>query len=307
MSRIGVEIATPIDETNVYKGRVGAPTGRRDAAQPASLAQHDNPMKRKREVPTQEEQDPKMKEFLDVMRSKTKTKVWSNGDAVENPTEQHTAEAVRVPAVLAEEASDEEYETVPKKIKVRTTPEEQRGMAMVTQISNEPTQEPRVHETPAPVISEESPTKETESNRAPISDADWARSRTSRLLGLLDEEEEGQQIMAAANTTAAEPESRNEMLQNDVSTDCEQRVGAQEPGDAGASIPTPDSQNDPELSQPMNTEIETARTTMRLFVRNLPYDVTTEALESEFSPYGNLEEVRIYVSSFCSRQHDDYR
>ncbi|KAF1825228.1 uncharacterized protein K489DRAFT_352527 [Dissoconium aciculare CBS 342.82] len=223
MSRIGVEIATPIDETNVYKGRVGAPTGRRDAAQPTSLAQPDNSMKRKREIPTQEEQDPKMKEFLDVMRPKTKTKVWSNGDAVENPTEQHTAEAVSVPAVLAEEASDDEYETVPKKIK------------------------------------------------------------------------EEQQTMAAANTTAAEPESRNEMLQNDASTDREQRVGAQEPGDAGASIPTPDSQNDPEPSQLVNTEIETARTTMRLFVRNLPYDVTTEALEAEFSPYGNLEEVHVSV------------
>jgi multiple RNA-binding domain-containing protein 1 len=307
MSRIGVEIATPIDETNVYKGRVGAPTGRRDAAQPTSLAQPDNSMKRKREIPTQEEQDPKMKEFLDVMRPKTKTKVWSNGDAVENPTEQHMAEAVSVPAVLAEEASDDEYETVPKKIKVRTTPEEQRGMATDTQISNEPTQEHPVHEKLAPVISEESPTEEAESSRAPVSDADWARSRTSRLLGLLDEEEEEQQTMAAANTTAAEPESRNEMLQNDASTDREQRVGAQEPGDAGASIPTPDSQNDPEPSQLVNTEIETARTTMRLFVRNLPYDVTTEALEAEFSPYGNLEEVRTTVSPFCSRQHDDHR
>jgi multiple RNA-binding domain-containing protein 1 len=37
---------------------------------------------------------------------------------------------------------------------------------------------------------------------------------------------------------------------------------------------------------------------MRLFVRNLPYDVKQEDLESEFASYGNVEEV-----SFITRSH----
>ena len=34
---------------------------------------------------------------------------------------------------------------------------------------------------------------------------------------------------------------------------------------------------------------------MRLFVRNLPYDVQQEALQSEFASYGNVEEVSMTI------------
>ena len=39
------------------------------------------------------------------------------------------------------------------------------------------------------------------------------------------------------------------------------------------------------------------RASMRLFVRNLPYGVQEDDLQSEFAPYGNLEEVRILSPS----------
>jgi multiple RNA-binding domain-containing protein 1 len=293
MSRIGVEIATPIDETNVHKGRVGAPTGRRDAASTAHQIQDENPMKRKREVPTQEEQDPKMKEFLNVMRPKSKSKSWANGDPVEDSTVQQPTNDPSVPAIIAEEASDDEYETVPKKIKVRTIPEGHTITATETQMSNKPLSEQPEQEAPAPAISDESPAEKVESDQPAVSDADWARSRTSRLLGLLDDDEEEEAAAAAATTAVAEPESRNEMLQSDDSADRkqEEQTVALDSSDHGALPPTTDTQDDADSKSPVDTEIETARTTMRLFVRNLPYDVTSEALEAEFAPYGNLEEV----------------
>ena len=41
-----------------------------------------------------------------------------------------------------------------------------------------------------------------------------------------------------------------------------------------------------------DADIEAVRSSMRLFVRNLPYDVRREDLEAEFAPFENLEEVR---------------
>jgi RNA recognition motif-containing protein len=39
------------------------------------------------------------------------------------------------------------------------------------------------------------------------------------------------------------------------------------------------------------------RASMRLFVRNLPYDVQQEDLQSEFASYGNVEEVSTTIPS----------
>jgi multiple RNA-binding domain-containing protein 1 len=297
MSRIGVEIATPIDETNVHKGRAGAPTSRRDAASTANPVQNDNPMKRKREGPTQEEQDPKMQEFLNVMRPKSKTKSWANGEGVDGPSVQQTSEDASVPVVIAEEASDDEYETVPKKMKVRTTPERQTSTATETQVSNKSLPEQPEQSASAPAISDEPSAEQAESSQRAVSDADWARSKTSRLLGLLDDDEEAE-AAAATKPATAEPESRNEMLQNDNFADRNHEEHS-EARDSGEQDAPPTANDDDSDSKPVDTDIETARKTMRLFVRNLPYDVTSEALEAEFAPYGNLEEVRACLSFFC--------
>ena len=45
----------------------------------------------------------------------------------------------------------------------------------------------------------------------------------------------------------------------------------------------------------MNGDVKGVRSSMRLFVRNLPYGVNAEDLEPEFEPYGNLEMVSWHV------------
>ena len=115
MSRIGVEIATPVDETTVSKGRSRAPTGLKDAG-PAPAASPENKLKRKRDAPPpQEEQDPKLKEFLQVMAPKSRKKAWE-ADADLADASVPTAEALDDPA-LAEGESDDEYQEVARKPK----------------------------------------------------------------------------------------------------------------------------------------------------------------------------------------------
>ena len=58
-------------------------------------------------------------------------------------------------------------------------------------------------------------------------------------------------------------------------------------------MPTPptDDGNEGALESNYTVDVEVVRSSMRLFVRNLPYDVKEEHLETEFAPFGNLEEV----------------
>ena len=59
-----------------------------------------------------------------------------------------------------------------------------------------------------------------------------------------------------------------------------------------SSIPTPPSDVQDDVHDPENdTEIGAVRLSMRLFVRNLPYDVQEKDLEAEFESFGYLEEV----------------
>jgi multiple RNA-binding domain-containing protein 1 len=53
-----------------------------------------------------------------------------------------------------------------------------------------------------------------------------------------------------------------------------------------------------ESAQPeADAEPTGVRASMRLFVRNLPYDVQQEDLQSEFASYGNVEEVSMTIPS----------
>ena len=77
MSRIGVEVARPIGESNPGRPGGRAPTAARenhDAPTTAPNAQangHTEPSA---------EEDPKLKEYLEVMKPKSKKRTWGQGD-----------------------------------------------------------------------------------------------------------------------------------------------------------------------------------------------------------------------------------
>jgi multiple RNA-binding domain-containing protein 1 len=116
------------------------------------------------------------------------------------------------------------------------------------------------------------------------SDTDWLRSRTSRLLGLLDEDEE-EQYMSKQNdeNTSKSP------IQQTMNSEPQQASEI-----ASDEAPSPEKQQEDDT--PVNADEQAIRKSKRLFLRNLPYSVTEDDLREQFEPFGDLEEVR---STLC--------
>ena len=102
-------------------------------------------------------------------------------------------------------------------------------------------------------------------------DEDWLRSRTNRLLDLMDPDEIG---AAATGAVPAEPAVVAE-AQPDETPDHEEPAEEVIEEDSDKPDPT----------------IEAIKATGRLFVRNLPYTATEDDLREHFAPFGSLEEV----------------
>jgi multiple RNA-binding domain-containing protein 1 len=273
MSRIGVEVARPIGESNPGRSGGRAPT--------AAKENHDAPItapnshtNARTEPPAEE--DPKLKEYLEVMKPKSKKRTWENDDALLNGKEDLTP-ADHHMAVDGGNASDNEYEEVPRKNKR-------------TKVDAPSDEQAQVEPAPAEVA--EPPTNQTEeieqdtaAANAPVSDADWARSRTSRLLGLLDDDEEEEEVGRPKARAASVSSSDMEDAAPSKTGPPRTTTAATEPVTAP---PTADATQTDAEAEPTGV-----RASMRLFVRNLPYGVQEDDLQSEFAPYGNLEEVSI--------------
>lgn len=275
MSRIGVEVARPIGESN--GGRVGgrAPTA---PVVPITTGQHkpaEASKSQTNESKDSAEEDPKLKEYLEVMKPKSKKRSWENDEAVSGNKDDAAVEHM---AVDAEAASDDEYEEVPRKAKRTKVEDQPADHSPAEDTPTEPTK-------PDMVGDEEKPTDDVPA-QGPVSDADWARSRTSRLLGLLDDDEEEEEH--------SRPKARADSAElSDADDAPPTRPAAVQPvREAQQPVQAPTPPEQPESTQPETaTEASGVRASMRLFLRNLPYDVQDEALRSEFAPYGNLEEV----------------
>ncbi|RMY28938.1 hypothetical protein D0865_15633, partial [Hortaea werneckii] len=291
MSRIGVELARPIQDSKPVKQRGTAPTARRvssEAPQIPEDASAEHGAKRKRDSDSKHEQDPKLKEFLDAYKPKSKKKAW---EADEPEVQEATATAQAADAAF-EGFSDDDYEEVPKKKRRRESNE------AVAKDSLQGQPSASVDESNDNVMEEDVPGQVEDSQAAGdepsyqtgMSDADWARSRTSRLLGLLDddEEEDGQAAASAQRPTLEDSEHEEEdaskrPMRPTINKD-----------EVDSPLPTPPSETD--VGATTNSgrgEAEGVRSSMRLFVRNLSYNVRREDLMAEFESFGHLEEVHV--------------
>jgi multiple RNA-binding domain-containing protein 1 len=271
MSRIAVELARPVDDAKSVKPASQAPTSRRAVAD-ASLTPETS-LKRKRPSDSQAEQDPKLKEFIDAYKPRSKKNVWDPASDVPAADQTQVAD---VAVVVADGDSDDEYEQVPKKAK-RTE-----SNALPPTTNQDTDMQEAIAQSNVEAPAEDHP----QVSGGPVSDSDWARSRTSRLLGLLDDEEEEDQT----TVKAGEAES-------DISEDIAEHVPVAIQPEVTPTMPTP-----PVEEGPVDKDIEMVRSTMRLFLRNLTYDIDGESLQEEFEPFGNLEEVSlIYFLSMHAR------
>jgi multiple RNA-binding domain-containing protein 1 len=236
-----------------------------------------NHLKRKRDEDTQK--DAKLQEYLTVMQRPSKTKTWANDEEITESIGPTTA----VAPVDADQPSDEPSQSQKKKQKTDQVKSSSLADGETVRASSRSgIQEKTPNEFPKSDVENQAsheevePLAEPSGQDQPQSDADWLRSRTSRLLGLLDDEEQ------AEHYTHKVPEENER----------ESPVSEQ-----GASE-TSDIRHPPELEQTVgdrdvDADVALIRSSGRLFLRNLPYDASEVDLEPMFSPFGKIEEVSV--------------
>ena len=133
----------------------------------------------------------------------------------------------------------------------------------------------------------------TESHqRSAVSDHEWRRTRTSRLLGLVDEEDEHLQT----------PLTTSLVVMDEPRAGLQPIVESQPPIPENHPTASGITRIDSNLEQSSDTP---AADNGRLFIRNLSYTATADDLRDCFSPYGELVEVsggreQTYVALPCA-------
>ncbi|CAM1504295.1 Fc.00g018860.m01.CDS01 [Cosmosporella sp. VM-42] len=289
MSKINVETARPISDPALNQGQNASHSNSGwsniNNNGPARVAEQEkDSKKRKREEP--DTSDPKLREFLQVMKTGREAviDISVNPDVSAGPT--------GIPAAaVAEEESDEEYEQIP------TRREKQRRIDPPEKGSAQKVQPPQLTE--AIVVSDSQPpspkdtadsteTKPTDLEQPGLSatDDDWLRSRTNRLLDLVDPDD--------MELTPPEDSHKGSGQTNGGNID--NAVREEEPPVNEVAVDQ-DLAEEPVEKAMKDDSLDAIRRTSRLFIRNLPYSATEEDLREGFERFGNLEEVHLPVNN----------
>jgi multiple RNA-binding domain-containing protein 1 len=235
--------------------------------------------KRKRE--DLDESDPKLREFLRVMK---RGKEGVIADET-NPDADMTGLATGGESLVVEDESDNEYEQIPKRkenVHKTESSEASRSLVMNQRVPREATSDQGVQPVTEEVVPNNVKPQEAEKlsqTAVESTDDDWLRSRTNRLLDLVDPDDLPQPAEATAVVKTA---VRDDGGNNDTPHSHHEAVGEDVPeqaDDKGAEATGADD------------AISIITRTSRLFVRNLPYTATEEDLHQEFGKFGTLQEV----------------
>lgn len=221
----------------------------------------------KRKLDVLDEADPKLQEYLDVMGAHPSKKM-RNAEGL--PTTVDEVLAPAVPAGLEDGESDDEYEDIPSRA-----------------LKQSHTADQEMVDTPLAASAE--PSESTPPVSLDATDDDWLRSRTNRLLDLVDPEDAAFALRPAASAPAA-VSVPSTSVENTASAKAEEQ-SAEDSREMAAT-----STHDTESA------ISLIEKTSRLFLRNLSYTVTEDDVREHFAKFGTLEEVRcnIFLSSFLS-------
>ena len=280
MSKIGVELARSVEDQ--YALGVGINFGNRSKREYADVQEHgpsdtrnDGKNKRKREDPAEPGDKTKLFEFLEVMRPPSKSKIWENQDA--EVSQVSSRPTPRDGDAMIQAARNEDiYEQLPKMgnnerqnevenvlsagppVPVDVSSMDARKLSTNSDLSQELIQEPLA-------------------KSLAVSDDDWLRSRTSRLLGLMDDDDiqhtaKPKDAPTVGAGPSEVPEQSKEGSVSDAIVHTNERSRVEQPA----------------------LETETVGNG-RLFVRNLTYTTTQEDLRKHFEDHGhgNTEEVSL--------------
>lgn len=221
-------------------------------------------MKRKRD---EVEQDPKLKEFLEIYQPPSKTNIWTDGDAQiaagNHVPVENSVQDVVVPA----DESDDEYQVIAKKPKtVDTQPSPVTVLANSTEGHPAETLDatmPDAPDAPDSLIA-------TTDDQPATTDDDWLRSKTNRLLDLVQDDDVP--ITPASAPTKPATEKRASPAPAEQQTEPAQPSTESTAGFA-------------------SSEEDKIRETGRLYLRNLHFEVAEDDIKMHFSKYGSLDEV----------------
>lgn len=254
---------------------------------PADEISEQNAASKKRKTDEPDSADPKLREFLQVMGS-AKESALADGIIADHDGAAEEAPQVAVP----EGESDDEYEQIPsrrdqqrksepleKKPLAATYTTKAQEQAQGQQQQDKTADDPQGETLPDRQDELEAPGEEKGAQAA--TDDDWLRSRTNRLLDLMDPEdlpavqaddEDGAPLKQDTRDNLEPAEA--EAVAHDATAD---DVANDEPGSRG--------HGDEDTA-------EAIRRTSRLFVRNLAYGASEEDIRECFQKFGTVEEVR---------------
>lgn len=282
MSRISVEPARPITESIAPVA-----AGPRHAANKLPTPEPElhkqekdneaNSKKRKREEP--DPSDPKLKEYLNVMRPGQ-----TNASKLEGIMGQSIAEPdIAVPVIPLEAESDDEYEEIPAHKSKRSKDDAVHAVPPAQPTDGLP------QDVPQPAAQD----RTNEPQLADATDDDWMRSRTSRLLDLIDPNDPA----ALASVAPAPNRQPIEAAAPSPSQDIEMTDAVVESEPLHAS--TVDQADE-------DSATDQTRRTARLFIRNLPFKVTEAELRDHFAKYGQVEEVSLSSHTVFFEVHQTF-
>lgn len=266
MSRISVEIARPISDPSLptaHKVQHAANKLPTPEPEPKAKQNGDDATNKKRKREDVDQADPKLREYLDVIGHGQ-----TSSSKLEGIMGQPAGEVVDVPMVTVDEESDDEYD----KIVAPASKRQKEDVTVTTPSAPAPATESLIDEAPQLVTEDSGKTVQA----ADATDDDWLRTRTNRLLDLVDPNDLDLTpipVRPAPVTKPSKPSTSEDINIDRASPD---PVATREPAAEQDEDKSPTGQ---------------IRRTSRLFIRNLPFKATEAELREHFAKYGEVEEV----------------
>lgn len=262
--------------------RTAAPESTSRLPQPTSaVAVEEGGASKKRKREDLDQSDPKLQEYLQVMRSGRESLV-----ANETAVESSGTLAREGGALLPDGESDDEYVEVPsRREKLRKVDHAMRETTVA------PVQEPTTTRKGDATVDGDGVAGALAGSSPPISstadqpaaaamdatDDDWLRSRTNRLLDLVDPDDISH-VAAVQNPT--------------TETTAVPEVGNDNKAPHSEHAATQDGQGElPPQGQDMGSPTDVILRTSRLFIRNLAYTASEDDLREAFEKFGGVDEV----------------
>ncbi|KAL8731952.1 MAG: hypothetical protein Q9166_003084 [cf. Caloplaca sp. 2 TL-2023] len=288
MSRINVELARSVDQEKARKRRDHShckSNGQSASSREPSALKENPSRKRKRHDESQSEIDTKLQEYLEVMQPPSKSRMWANEDHKEDRTGQQEVVLNNDDANeggAGQIANDADYQEVPKKLK-----KSRKDTKETFHTAEETVLVKAIHENTesGPTMEVGVPAEQLEASAT--TDDDWLRSRTSRLLGLVDEDDPPRQSVDDPKEPPKGGGSRSfERVSNSEASDDNVQAAAD-------IVTAPNT----EASLKLDETNDDTTVTGRLFIRNLPYVATESDIRQHFEQRGHgcIEEVRVPV------------